>query len=195
MAEDDPPEQENGSDVPDFGMSALLTENQRKYLTGESDIEAKSAQERAIRARIRNRLYQSVLDLGLLQQHLEHRDLAKAFEDPSGTLISATIHDNINSALGLLLEGAIENRDGDIESVGQTEEILEDVLEEALTIMYLSRGQSVDQAHVSLDVDLSESLDEMAQEDLGQLRPEELRQLAITGRISFEKYEEILMNM
>lgn len=195
MTEDDPPEQENGSDVPDFGMSALLTENQRKYLTGESDIEAKSAQERAIRARIRNRLYQSVLDLGLLQKHLEHRDLAKAFEDPSGTLISATIHDNINSALGLLLEGAIENRDGDIESVGQTEEILEDVLEEALTIMYLSRGQSVDQAHVSLDVDLGESLDEMAQEDLEQLRPEELRQLAITGRISFEKYEEILMNM
>lgn len=195
MAEDDPPEQENGSDVPDFGMSALLTENQRKYLTGESDIEAKSAQERAIRARIRNRLYQSVLDLGLLQQHLEHRDSAKAFEDPSGTLISATIHDNIDSALGLLLEGAIENRGGDIESVGQTEEILEDVLEEALTIVYLSRGQSVDQVRVSLDVDLGESLDEIAQEDLEQLRPEELRQLAITGRISFEKYEEILMNM
>ncbi|WP_436931967.1 hypothetical protein [Halosimplex halobium] len=195
MTEDDPPEQENGSDVPDFGMSALLTENQRKYLTGESDIEAKSAQERAIRARIRNRLYQSVLDLGLLQQHLEHRDLAKAFEDPNGTLISATIHDNIDSALGILLEGVIENRGEDIESVGQTEEILEDVLEEALTIMYLSRGQSVDQVHVSLDVDLGESLDEMAQEDLEQLRPEELRQLAITGRISFEKYEKILMNM
>lgn len=195
MAEDDPPEQENSHDVPDFGMSALLTENQRKYLTGESDIEDKSAQERAIRARIRNRLYQSVLDLGLLQQHLERRDLVKAFEDPSGTLISATIHDNIDSALGLLLEGTIENRGGDIEYVGQTEEILEDILEEALTIMYLARGQSVDRVSVSLDVHLGESLDEMAEEDLEQLRPEELRQLAITGRISFEKYEEILMNM
>ncbi|OIB55738.1 hypothetical protein [Natrialba sp. SSL1] len=194
MEDDNSRGHENSADVPDFGMSALLTKNQRKYLNGKSDIEKKSAQERAVRARIRNRLYQSIVDLGLLHQHLEHRDLAKAVEDPNGVPISASIHDNIDAALALLLDGAIENRGGNIKYVGQTEETLEKILEKALTTMYLSHGQSVEQVNVDLNVNIGESLDEIAEKELEQLQPEELRQLAITGHIPFEKYEEILVN-
>lgn len=193
MPDEDPPDPE-GPHAPDFGMSALLTENQRKYLIGDAEIEEKSSQERAIRARIRDRLYQSIADLGLLHEHLEHRDVAKGFEDPNGVFISASVRDNIDSALALLFEGAIENRGGDIEYVGPTQETLEELIGDALKRMYISKGKSVDDVSVTVEVELGEPLDQIEERELEQLRTEQLRQLALSGRITFEKYEEILMN-
>lgn len=54
--------------------TGLLTRKQREYLLGQTDIEAGSNRDRAMRSRIRNRVYNAFLDFSLLYEHLPADD-------------------------------------------------------------------------------------------------------------------------
>lgn len=52
----------------------LLTTKQREYLLGQTDIESGTPGDRAIRSRIRRRVYQGLLDMSLVVDHLDSDD-------------------------------------------------------------------------------------------------------------------------
>jgi hypothetical protein len=58
----------------------ILNERQRAYLTGESDIETGTANERSIRQAIRNNLQNALLDMVILERNLEERDRSQVFD-------------------------------------------------------------------------------------------------------------------
>jgi hypothetical protein len=58
----------------------LLGQSDREYLLNESDVERDSQQARNIRARIRTRVTNALLDFDLLLDHLEERDREQVFE-------------------------------------------------------------------------------------------------------------------
>lgn len=66
----------------------ILNERERQYLRGETDIEPKSADERAIRSSIRQHLRDSILDFVLVFEELEERDAAQLFEQNRAALAS-----------------------------------------------------------------------------------------------------------
>lgn len=59
--------------------TALLTNTQRLYLLGETDNSA--AGERKLRARIRKRLAQTMVDLVIVQRNLDDSDIQSALAD------------------------------------------------------------------------------------------------------------------
>jgi hypothetical protein len=68
----------------DGNPQAALTQLEREYLKGESDIEPGTQQARNTRSRIRGRMVRAVLDFALAKQHLARRDIdliAKAISD------------------------------------------------------------------------------------------------------------------
>lgn len=67
---------DNGPDVFDpERRQGFLNERYRRYLTGQADIEPQTQQERDIRAAVRRRLYQAILDFSIVQRYLSSRDL------------------------------------------------------------------------------------------------------------------------
>ena len=52
----------------------ILTQSDREYLRGESDLEPKSHGERVARERIRKRIANSIIDLEVVGSHLQRRD-------------------------------------------------------------------------------------------------------------------------
>jgi phosphopantothenate synthetase len=62
----------------------ILSPRDREYLLGEADIEPTSQAARNVRAAIRERLENAILDFTLLFQHLEERDREKVFDELVG---------------------------------------------------------------------------------------------------------------
>lgn len=60
-------------DEPDRGPG-LLTTKQREYLLGQTEIESGTPGDRAIRSRIRHRVYQGLLDMSLVINYLDSDD-------------------------------------------------------------------------------------------------------------------------
>ena len=58
----------------------FLTEADRRYLLGTSDLEPRSHGERRARERIRNRFFNALLDFVLVEEHLADRDREQVFE-------------------------------------------------------------------------------------------------------------------
>lgn len=83
----------------------ILTRRERSYLLGESDIEPKSQRERDIRRDIRERIWNGVLDIALIYDHVERRDLALALgvkdveTEPVERLATLTLTLTRNAAL------------------------------------------------------------------------------------------------
>lgn len=64
----------------DKGMShnrprGMLSESEREYLAGTGDVEPNSQQERNLRSRIRERLLNGLIDISLVLEQIEDRDL------------------------------------------------------------------------------------------------------------------------
>lgn len=192
----------------------ILTGTQRAYLRGESQIERGSSHERAIRSRIRTRLYNSIFDLALLQASLEPRDIEQAFKKNDGSFQAATprttrgesekdhprIFNQFGKVLGLFFDGtarASKYRDSDIgyDEV-DTEEIIEmfeDIVEDGVTKMFLRRGVTVNDVFVNIGVELGPRLTDVSTDDLSNFSEHELKQLLETGTISPEKYGTEIM--
>lgn len=174
----------------DDEISALLTPGQRDYLRGESDIETGSANERAMRNRIRNRLRQSVADLGLINKHLETRDLEQTFDlidllklSPQLTLlldIDSRIKGNYSSA--------------DSEALPSEDEIdgFETLYSSALRGLYIKRGYEVEKITVDIEVELGDDIDEIAKRHLSELSDREIIQLHEANKISSRQFFDAL---
>jgi hypothetical protein len=62
----------------------ILSSRDREYLLGKADIESQSQAARNIRAAIRERLENAILDFTLLFRHLEPRDRERVFDELAG---------------------------------------------------------------------------------------------------------------
>lgn len=93
----------------------ILNRREREYLLGQSDIEPRSPDERAIRATIRQHVRHAFLDFYILLEELEDRDLEHIFNeasDGSGAFYGGVIH-----ALGLIYRGTKDNESHLLESM------------------------------------------------------------------------------
>ena len=70
-------------DPPDNRPRGFLTEADRQFLRGESEIESQSHSERKARERIRNRIFHAFIDFSLVAQFLEDRDRKQIFSNPN----------------------------------------------------------------------------------------------------------------
>lgn len=83
MVEESPPDKP--SEAYEYTRNrGFLTEADRKYLVGDSEIEPRSHSERQARARIRDRVYHAFLDMVLVENELESRDRDQIFERLEG---------------------------------------------------------------------------------------------------------------
>jgi hypothetical protein len=183
--------------------TALLTPAQRKYLRGNSDIEKKSSHERAVRARIRNRVRNSVFDLALLHNTIEDRDLKKAFtDDNSGKTLGDWLHvlNHVSDSLALVFDGTALTSKYDYTATGEppSDEILamlSDFIEPALESVYVKRGENVKQVDVDIDIEFGDSLSNISNEKLTSLSEETLHQLVQSGEISREQWIKALHDL
>lgn len=84
----------------------VLGQSDREFLLGTSDVEPGSQQARNIRARIRTRVINGLLDFDILLDHLQERDREQVFEfDPDESLEDfARTQTGITSALAFLYD-------------------------------------------------------------------------------------------
>lgn len=114
----------------------FLTAADRAYLRGEADLGSVQA-ERNARARVRNRLYDAILDFEHLVEHLDERDLDLVFEkrvEDGGE----EAFDGLVSAIALLYWG-----------IDRTDLRFEDVLREGVNLAEVTNERA---ATVDLDL-------------------------------------------
>lgn len=171
----------------DEELSALLTPGQRDYLQGESDIEPSSANERAVRNRIRNRLRQSISDLSIINEHLEPRDLEQAFDLVDLMEFSAPIALLLDIHSRVKLDQVDESKG----AVPNDEAIdgFEAIYAGALRDLYIKRGHAVEEISVDIGVKLGDDFDEIDETELSQLPNRQIIQLFEAGEI--DRYEFI----
>ncbi|MWG35818.1 hypothetical protein [Halomarina oriensis] len=115
----------------------LLSSADRAFLRGEADLSSVQS-ERNARARIRDRVYDGVLDFELLVERLSERDRTLVFEKRFGSMEGTAAHDALVSALAFVYR-----------AVGDTDLDFEDVLREAVNVAEASEDRA---ASVDLDV-------------------------------------------
>jgi DNA-binding transcriptional regulator YiaG len=93
----------------------ILSEADRAYLRGDAEFGSVQA-ERNARARIRDRIFESVHDLELLVEHLSTHDRELVFEKRMGNADGKETYDALVAALAFLYQG-IEDTDLDFEEV------------------------------------------------------------------------------
>lgn len=91
----------------------MLSPADRKYLHGEAEFSSVQA-ERNARARIRDRVYESIYDFELLVEHLSAHDRELVFEKRMGESDGREAYDALVSALAFLYQG-IEDTGIDVE--------------------------------------------------------------------------------
>jgi hypothetical protein len=116
-----------GGDSRDRG---ILTEADRKYLRGDREFASVQA-ERNARARIRERIYESIRDVELLVEHLDERDRTLVFEKRFGEIDGTDAFDAVVSAVAFLYMG-----------VDDTDLDFEDVLTEAINVAEARRDRA-----------------------------------------------------
>jgi len=168
--------------IPD--TPSLLTKKQREYLTGQTDIKPKSADERSIRSRIRSRLKHLVGDMSRVANQAEVRDIDQAFED----------EDIVNlweSSFALLLQRWVKYessfRSNEYAPDRSLTDSLEDLIETGIVKAYQRRGEIVEGVSVDIDIEFGNTADEIEYNELSELSPKELTVLYESGQISLDE--------
>lgn len=165
----------------------ILNKRERRYLRGESDIEPKSSEERAIRQAIRKHLQHALLDFQLIRRFLDERDRDQLVPDSSlrdgDTLQESALRGGLTSMLAF----AFQLEDHEAEFAESLEYGIKWAVQE-----------SGWQAEVDVDIDLrrTERLDdihERVHEEGGSAlsTSDDLVALALTGRIGREEFREL----
>lgn len=134
--------------------NAMLTTEDRRWLTGEKVYEGEHAKQQRYQRRrdIRERVYNSMLDFTILFAHLEERERAKLFgadaEERRERFSDADLENGVRDGLAFLLYNA-----GMTERMGSdsTENLVDRLLEEALYRAGRREGFLVE--NVSLDIE------------------------------------------
>jgi hypothetical protein len=80
----------------------LLTDRQRRHLSGETGVEKGSAADRSERSRIRKRVKNGIIDFRFLFEHLDQADRDKILENNS--FEQAKLHDGMVAVVALFYE-------------------------------------------------------------------------------------------
>lgn len=115
----------------------MLSRADRAYLRGETEL-ASVQSERNTRARIRDRVYHSVLDFELLVEHLSDRDRELVFGKRFGEMDGSEAFDALVSAVAFLYR-----------ATGDTDLAFETVLSEAINVAEAGNDRA---ATVDLDL-------------------------------------------
>jgi hypothetical protein len=192
-------------DIPD--EPAVLTKKQREYLLGASDIEERSPRERALRARIRERINRSLYDLALLHGTIEGRDIERAFDpvevmneikyDPDtgeNTPITEISPESLHSLAAMF--GGFSRAvvaDDRVPFVGDMDdEILIDALEQwvelAITMMYQKQGMGVSEIDTSIDIRFEPPIEELTKRLPDEITIPQYERLLQAGEITQDEF-------
>jgi hypothetical protein len=116
----------------------ILSQADRAYLRGEADL-ATVQSERNARARIRDRIYDGILDFELLVGELSDHDRELVFEKRMAETEGTEVFDALVSALAFLYQGT-----------GDTELDFETVLKEGINV-----AEATDERVATVDLDLT----------------------------------------
>lgn len=165
----------------------ILNSRERRYLRGESDIDPKSAEERAIRQTIRKHLQHALLDFQLIRRSLDERDRDQLVPDSSPRDDDPLRRSAIRGGLTSMLAFAFQLEEHEAEFAESLEHGIEWAVQE-----------SGWQAEVDVDIDVqrTERLDdihERVQEKGGSAltTQDDLMALLLTGRIGMNEFREL----
>ena len=175
----------------DFDAPGILTEKQRQYLLGDSDIESGSQHERTIRSRIRERTGNILQDIEILSIGLEDRDIDQiSSQITDDNSISWDPYSRMGTIVGFLLrihEGLEMYYERDNIDSEKFEERMEHVMSGAIQYALQKEGYH---AGVSCEVNIdAKSVDEL-DNDINSLSEEKLFSLYMSEQISHDEYIE-----
>lgn len=189
-----------GPDNSDDGgaPSAILTDRQRRWITGEID-DISAGAERAMKSRIRERIQTGIFDINLLMRQHPVEELEKALSEPDWYDDDVTRVPPLEDAISALA-GLIYLRVHELErELGQREDNDSDGQRTALHVrggidMALARlGIAAKEIDVSIDIDRSGDLDTLVEEgDLSDVSRTQLAQLNREGKIDDETFSEVM---
>lgn len=116
----------------------ILSPADRAFLRGESDLSSVQS-ERNARGRVRDRVYDGLLDFELLVERLSERDRRLVFEKRFGSMAGTEAFDALVAALAFVYRG-----------VDDTDLDFEDVLREAVNV-----AEAADDRAATVDLDLT----------------------------------------
>jgi glycerophosphoryl diester phosphodiesterase len=163
----------------------ILSPRDRRYLLGEADVSSSSQEERNIRAAIRDRLANAILDFSLLFQHMEDRDRRQVFdklmgERPPSNADFVIMPRGVVHAIALFY---LEHR--------STEEFESTILD-ALDQVAHRKGEFRD-IEVTIESEPEPDVDQLkCQLEDNELTLRDIGQYYQEGRISFESFLRLL---
>lgn len=173
-----------GTDRP----AALLTNAQRAYLRGEKEYSASA--ERDLRARIRERIRATIVDLSLLLDTTDPEELEQSLdlvEQREAHLdgVSAGLTDGIAF---LFAANAAAYRGNDVTDP----EMYETLVAESVRRTCRHAGVAADRVAVDVEIEGATPLEEFKVEDLADMPLSALRQRYLAGLISEEQFDRAL---
>lgn len=188
-----------GPDDDDSAPSAVLTDRQRRWITGEID-DISGGAERAMKARIRERIEAGIFDINLLMQQHSVEELEKALSEPDwyeeDVAHVPPLEDAISALAGLIYLRAHELE----RELGQREDDDSDGQRTALHVrggidMALGRlGVAARDIDVEINVNRGEDLDTLVKRgELADVSEIQLAQLKQEGKIDGETFSEVMI--
>lgn len=176
-------------DVPDdaYDGVGLLTETQRRYLDGVSDVEAGSQRERTLRSRFRERVVGGIRDLFFLSMRdIDGRDISQISEKieiPQA---------NVSRILSFILQIYYDRMHYSIDERPEwIADDMESIINRTLVNLYNKKGIDIESASVDVDIDME--VGEMIElpddkQKIDDLTDREIGILWRSGQISWEEY-------
>jgi len=175
-------------------LASILTNKQREYLLGQSDIEERTRSERAIRRRIRDRVAVAFADLWILSRHLEERDRVMVIE----TLQEEDELYLANSAMrgiGLIFELLLNPEAGYGTDHPSAERRLEMMVNSGVRQAFAQHGMSVENVDVDITVDRGATFGEFEDHDLEDVPRPVLEQMLLADEITSDEFVNALARM
>jgi hypothetical protein len=196
---------------PPLEKSAALTEKQRQFLLNMEGIEEKSAEERALRARLRDRLSRSITDFALMHQAMESRDLEGAFEEHLFKIVSKSDSRGIQNtrevqfgstgidALAIMYESltklaASSEELGFVDNITdeQVSPLIEAWTELALQEVYFKENEGVKNIDISIDLSFEPSIDQLLKREPDNISIPQYERLLQAGEITQDQFYQFV---
>ncbi|WP_137290380.1 hypothetical protein [Natronorubrum halophilum] len=178
--------------------NAMLTTEDRRWLTGEKTYEGEHAKQQRYQRRrdIRDRVYNSLLDFSILFEYLEEAEREKLFGTSGGDqqplIEDRELSDGIRDGLAFLLYNtgitATMNSSDDHPDVAAERLLIDAIYQAGETDGILVEGVSLDIEAV--DLSQSSLLDDL--EDGNELSPREIRVLLESESIDTQEVQETI---
>lgn len=180
--------------------AALLTERQRQFLQGETDLSGRG--ERAARTRIRKRLSACLRDISLLlySEKFDIEDIQRAVPDDSPSVddIEELTAPNLGGyaddlvALAVIVEEFSPDQQSSFRDDAGPENEPAATIDMGLRKAARKLGRTLERCDIT--VEWGGPLDDLAEQDLEELTDDELLQLLMAGRIGQKEYLMVVID-